>query len=301
MIKKILILSMVLLLVFSGMAGAVMWDLKEIMTGKQMLPDDNSGAPWFADSSKLYFGTGQDAYWMYNPVRDKIYLNDTAVYLEEDVTIGGILTATGGTVNRGVYDGDFRLAANHSFYSTLGSGGIDWSNATGAWKMPTGTGTIGGILDINGATTTRGITLDANSNLALSGTGTATAPTFLGNVKIPDFFSIGLGRVVDTNYTYPTSSKMDSIVLVDSRSYNSTITLLPAASAPGNLTIIKLQYLPGSYFTRVNVTADALINGKKLLYTTDDASTFLPSVTLWSSGSAWYVINAYGTWTSKDG
>lgn len=106
MIKKILILSIILLLSFS-MAGAVMWDLKEIITGKQMVPDDNNGAPWFADSSKLYFGTGQDAYWMYNPVMDKIYLNDTPIYFEEAVTFGAGLTSSDVTaleVNDTVHD-----------------------------------------------------------------------------------------------------------------------------------------------------------------------------------------------------
>lgn len=154
--------------------------------------------------------------------------------------------------------------------------------------------------DINGATTAANITLDANKNLVLSGTGTATAPTFIGNVKIPDFFSIGQGRVEDENYTYTAGSKMDSIVLVDCRSYNSTITLLPAAQAPGNQTIIKLQYLPGDYYTRINVTGGEHINGYDILKTTDDAGTFMPAVTLWSSGAAWYVINVVGTWTSTN-
>jgi hypothetical protein len=301
-----------------------------------------------------------------------------------------LLSVGAGTISGGVYDGNWRLAADHWFYSTAGTGGVDWSNATGTFKTPTGVNTFGGIglfpstlfvvgtsalnyttvtdlrasddgyftdafavggtaalnvttattltatdliqgadgrftddalvdddfyvdgtatvqdlvvnttTDINGATTTRGITLDANSNLALSGTGTATAPTFLGNIKIPDFFSIGVGRVVDTNYTYPTGGKMDSIVMVDARSYNSTLTLLPAASAPGNLTIVKLQYAPGAYFAKINVTGGEHINGKDLVYTTDDSSTFLPSVTLWSSGTSWYVINVYGTWGSGD-
>lgn len=138
------------------------------------------------------------------------------------------------------------------------------------------------------------------SNTTIVSTGTSTASTFLGNVKIPDFFSIGSGRIVDTNYTYPAGGKMDSIVKVDCRSYNSTITLLPAASAPGNLTIVKLQYAPGAYFTRINVTSNAHINGKDLVYTTDDSSTFLPSISLWSDGTTWYVINAYGTWASAD-
>jgi hypothetical protein len=157
---------------------------------------------------------------------------------------------------------------------------------------------VSSTTDLNGAATTKGITLDANSNLALSGTGTATAPTFIGNVKIPDFFSIGLGRVVDTNYTYPSGGKMDSIVIIDPRSYNSTLTLLPAAQAPGNLTIVKLGYLPGAYYAKINVTGGGLINGAAILKTTDDAGTFLPSVTLWSSGTLWYVVDAIGTWTS---
>lgn len=159
---------------------------------------------------------------------------------------------------------------------------------------------VNATTDLNGATTAANITLDANKNLVLSGTGTATAPTFVGNVKTPDFISIGLGRVVDTNYTYPTGGKMDSIVLVDARSYNSTITLLPAAQAPGNLTIVKAQYLPGAYYTRINVTGGGLINGYNYLKTTDDAGTFQPSVTMWSSGSLWYVVNVVGNWTSSN-
>lgn len=159
---------------------------------------------------------------------------------------------------------------------------------------------VNATTDLNGAATTRGITLDADSNLVLSGTGTVTAPKFIGNINTPDYFSIGLGRIVDTNYTYSTGGKMDSIVMVDVRSYNSTITLLPAAQAPGNLTIVKLAYLPGAYFARINVTSGEHINGKDLVYTTDDASTFMPSISLWSSGAAWYVVNAYGTWSSAD-
>lgn len=92
-----------------------------------------------------------------------------------DVTIVGALAVGSGTVNSGVYDGDWRLAANHSFYSTAGSGGIDWSNGTGAWKMPTGQGTIAGATDFNGAITCRNVTLDANYNVVTSGTGAITS------------------------------------------------------------------------------------------------------------------------------
>jgi hypothetical protein len=139
-----------------------------------------------------------------------------------------------------------------------------------------------------------------SSGLKVNPSGDSTAATFIGNVKIPDFFSIGLGRIVDTNYTYSVGGKMDSIVMMDARSYNSTVTLLPAAQAPGNLTIVKLVYAPGSYYARINVTGNEHINGKDLVYTTDDSSTFLPSITLWSSGVSWYVVNVYGTWSSAD-
>lgn len=60
-----------------------------------------------------------------------------------NISVTGILTA-GSTVNNGVIDGDVRLAANHSFYSTTGSGAIDWSNATGIFKTPAGTNTFYG-------------------------------------------------------------------------------------------------------------------------------------------------------------
>lgn len=189
-------------------------------------------------------------------------------------------------------------SATYQLPSTYVNGSLNVKNTAALNATTATTLEVSSTTDLNGPATTRNITLDANSNLALSGTGTATAPTFLGNVKIPDFFSIGLGRIVDTNYTYPTGGKMDSIVMVDPRSYNSTITLLPAAQAPGNITIVKLVYAPGSYFARINVTGGGLINGYAYLKTTDDTGTFLPSVTLWSSGAVWYVVNVIGNWTS---
>jgi len=94
-----------------------------------------------------------------------------------DVAITGTLTIGAGAIADGVYDSDLRLDANHSFYSTAGSGGIDWSNGTGTWKMPTGAGTITGTTDFNGAITASDITLDANKNLTMSGTGSFTTGT----------------------------------------------------------------------------------------------------------------------------
>lgn len=68
-----------------------------------------------------------------------------------DLSVTGTISAGVATVSDGVYDGNFRLAADHWLYSTTGTGGIDFSNATGTWKSSTGTNTIGGHLVVPAA------------------------------------------------------------------------------------------------------------------------------------------------------
>lgn len=110
-------------------------------------------------------------------------VNTTGDIFAEDGTFSGSISVTGlgtfggGTVNNGVYDGDLRWAANHSLYSTAGTGGLDFSNETGIWKMPTGQGTIGGAADFNGAITCRNITLDNDYHIVQGGTGSYTSGT----------------------------------------------------------------------------------------------------------------------------
>ena len=127
---------------------------------------------------------------------DDLKVGDDAQVLG-DLAVTGAISAGTGTISSGVYDGDFRLAANHSFYSTTGSGGIDWSNATGTWKMPTGAGTIAGTTDFNGAITSRNITLDANYNLVTSGTGTITSASTITGEQITSTDDM---NVTDTLY-----------------------------------------------------------------------------------------------------
>ena len=177
MIKKILILSIILLLAFSGLSGAVMWDLKEIITGKQMVPDDNSGAPWLADSSKLYFGTGQDAYFTYVPSTDKVYLNDTDLTVEEDLVVGGTATIAGTPVSSGTIADDVVITGTHKFTSGTGVGGVN-----GVWtvkndtKLIFGTQTSPGLLYLRYVSS--GNYFDIGGTPLLSGgfgwTGTAT-------------------------------------------------------------------------------------------------------------------------------
>lgn len=99
--KKLILISMLAAMLLVGLSGAAMWDLKDMFLGNSMLPAEGNGAPWMADNSKLYFGTGQDGYISYDPAGDKIYLNDSAIYLEEAVTVAGGITGTSTDVKVG--------------------------------------------------------------------------------------------------------------------------------------------------------------------------------------------------------
>ncbi len=114
-----------------------------------------------------------------------------------DLSVTGALSYGSGNFSSGTYDDDLRLLANHSFYSTTGSGGIDWSNATGAWKMPTGAGTVAGATDFNGAITCRNVTLDANYNVVTSGTGTITSAATITGEQVTSTDDM---NVTDTLY-----------------------------------------------------------------------------------------------------
>jgi hypothetical protein len=116
-----------------------------------------------------------------------------------DLSVTGIGSFTGGTVNSGVYDGNFRLAANHFIYSTTGTGGIDWSNATGIFKPPTGINTFGGISDFNAAMTARGITQDSGYSLIQSGAagitvGTAGITASVSPIKLLENLTIAANK-----------------------------------------------------------------------------------------------------------
>lgn len=91
-------------------------------------------------------------------VDDDAQIGDDAAILG-DLAVTGAISSGVGTISSGVYDGDLRLAANHSFYSTAGSGGIDWSNGTGIFKTSTGAVTVGpGAVGITGILTIANLT-----------------------------------------------------------------------------------------------------------------------------------------------
>lgn len=109
------------------------------------------------------------------------------------------------------------------------------------------------------------------------------------------------GRSLADDYNCTTTANdLDVLVNMDARSANRTYVLKTAAAAAWQYVTVRANYAPGSYFVRVNVTGEGLIDGKKYVVTTDDSSTFFPSITLYSNGASWTVINAYGTWTKTD-
>jgi len=136
-----------------------------------------------------------------------------------DFTIDGTL-GVGTNVSNGVFSEDIALGAGYDWYSIAGAGVVDFGNMTGYFKGPTGEYTLGGnvtisgtktfasgtgAFDINGEATTRNITLDANKNVVLSGTGTVsgaatvagTALTASGTVQGEQVTSTDDARIAD--------------------------------------------------------------------------------------------------------
>ena len=109
--KKILIIALLLMLIAPALA---LPDVYDQLRGRQMVGD--KGSPWYADNAINYFGTGKDVAITYNPTFDKLFVNDTDVYLEEDVTIAGNLGVSGTTISNGKTTDAFWV--DDSFYVT---------------------------------------------------------------------------------------------------------------------------------------------------------------------------------------
>jgi len=191
----------ILLILFIGMAGAV-----TVTTATW-----NAGHP----AGDKFPGTVQasDLY-----ATDDLLVGDDAQVLG-DFSCSGIGTFTGGTITSNVYSDNLRLAANKSFYSTAGSGGIDWSNGTGTWKMPTGAGTIAGTTDFNGAITSRNITLDANYNIVTSGTGSITSASTITGEQLT---STDDAYITD-DLTVDGAARIDETATINAGVINSTL------------------------------------------------------------------------------
>jgi hypothetical protein len=142
MIRKVLILVIVLSL-FAGVGGAVMYDVGKILTGGQITPSDNTGAPWFADNKYMYFGTSPVAYIRYVSATSRLTLGGKDIAIPENLivtkslTVSG-LTTTGGLVTQGHIEQNLWLGATYSFVGDAGAGNFDMGRKTGYARMPAG-------------------------------------------------------------------------------------------------------------------------------------------------------------------
>jgi hypothetical protein len=119
--KKILITILALALLIGFSAGAML-DIKKTFIGEDMIPNEDNGAPWIGDDAKLFFGTGQDGYLSYDPTNDKINVNGTDAYFDQDVSINGSIATNGTTISNGLIDEDLRINGTHTF--TTGTGAV---------------------------------------------------------------------------------------------------------------------------------------------------------------------------------
>lgn len=99
--KKFLILALLAVLIMPSLAA--IYDPFDMLRGKQMIP---VGGPWIGDDQKIYFGIGKDAYISYDDSQDKIYINDTPIYLEEATTFGASVSSPDLTATDDLVVGD---------------------------------------------------------------------------------------------------------------------------------------------------------------------------------------------------
>lgn len=101
-------------------------------------------ASLFLITSAAFGVTVSDPTQNFGPTNGFVFQNAIKgpdIHLTDDLKVDGDTQLVGNLdmAGRFLLDGNLRLAANKSFYSTYGSGLIDWSNATGVMKTTTGT------------------------------------------------------------------------------------------------------------------------------------------------------------------
>ncbi len=220
--KKFLIIALMIYLIMPSLA---LPDVYDQLRGRQMVGD--KGAPWFADDASMKFGTGKDVSISYDDAMDKWYVNDTDVYLEEDVTIAGNLGVSGTTISNGKTTDPFYV--NDLFYVS----GLSALNATSATDIVASAIIRGEHLissddariaddlivndlvvnattDINGAATTAAITVDSGSIVTADQFKRRTSTTATNTTILdggPDVYLVGNGTGVNTQtITFPTAA-----------------------------------------------------------------------------------------------
>ena len=196
-----IITTILLLFLLAGAASAAWYPQKV------NVPVTNYDNITLVDDKFMFFGTGTDAAISYDSSMDKLYFNDTPLYLEEAVTMGSTVSFSGAPTftSAADFDNNITQAANKGFtqaagtgWLTVGTTGISATSSplnilenltmasaksiamSGASTFTSGTGTF----DVNGAMTSKNITLDANYNIVTSGTGTITSAATISGEQL---------------------------------------------------------------------------------------------------------------------
>lgn len=241
--KKFLIIALLIYLVMPSL-GAI-YDPFDMLRGKQMVP---YGSLWSADDQSMYFGTGKDVSLSYDDSQDKFYVNDTDVYLEEDVTIAGNLGVSGTTISNGKTTDPFWV--DDLFYVTSTAD----LNRTKTDQFESST-----RADLN---RTRITQLDVSARSSLNRTAASqfdvSGLTGLNATIASRPIAQPVSAELTDGATY-TVSNDQYFIPVDASAKNITVTLPVATGNTGRSYVVMATKDPGSYYIRITATSGSLI------------------------------------------
>ena len=306
------IVGLCMLMIMVSIGSGYWWDTEKILQGQQMI---KTGAPWFGDDAKMYFGDGKDASIFFNSssgaaeVVGLTAVNNLSIEMKtgEDITFAGGDSKMDLSAGTGV----FKTPAGAV---TIGPGAITMSgDLTGAsLKNITLSGAGGGILSAVDVTASRNvngtdlyISDDAlvTDDLVVDGAArideTLTVNAVVDNTTLAVTGATTLSTVAvgvnasTTNDTVLTSSSTKTVYDINATAANVTLTLPDAATVPGRMYFISVSGDPGTKYARINATGGDTINANKYLVSTEQWST---AVIVASNGA--YRALTSGTWAA---
>ena len=288
---KYLSIFLVMLITFS-MAGAAWYPQKV------NVPVTNYDNITLVDDKYMFFGTDADTAISYDSSQDKWYVNDTDVYLEEDVTIAGNLGVSGTTISNGKTTDPFYVndlfyvsdtaALNATTATTVTATGLiqgadgrltdDFLVDDDAYVDGTATlndAVVNTTLDVNGATTTAAITVDSGSIVTADQYKRRTV-TSATNFTITDggadVYLVGNGTGVNTQtILFPTAADNKGRI----------ITVIVATDPLANTVILDGENSETIDTAATKTTTDAVGSMYHLI----------------CNGYAWIKIASLGTWS----
>ena len=302
------------MLILVSVSSGYWWDTEKILQGQQMI---KTGAPWFGDDAKMYFGDSKDASIFYNStsgaaeVVGLTAVNNLSIEMEtgEDITF----VAGDSKMDLSLGTGIFKTPSGAV---TIGPGDITMSgDLIGvSLKNITLSGAGGGILsavdvtasgNVNGtdlyisddALITDDLVVDGTARvdegLTVNAFAVNTTATATGLMSANGGLAVGVNASTTIN-TLLTSSSTKTVYDMDASSGNVTLTLPDAATVPGRMYFISVSGDPGANYARITATGGDDINANNYLVSTEQWST---AVIVASNGA--YRALTSGNWTAQ--